>query len=250
MHLYPLQACYFPTTSPRYPTIADLLSPASSVGLAGGVASYVAVAHARHLPFRVDEMNTVSCGAAPGLTDSFAQALWSIDALLADAQVGIDGVNMHSYPGATYQLFKFSHVGGAWQAFVEPEYYGLLMFARAAPAGSRLLAVTGASRVVRAWATLALDKKIRITLINDDTAHAHAVTLRVPGSGAAATLERLQASDVRATYDVTLAGQGFGRHSATGLLAGPRHVDTVAPPVSGGYLVQLPAAGAATLTLG
>ena len=56
--------------------------------------------------------------------------------------------------GQVKNLFSFAPLGGGWQAVVEPEYYGLLMFAQAAPAGSRLIATTTTNaQGVRVWAT-------------------------------------------------------------------------------------------------
>ena len=115
LHRYPLQTCFVPPSSPEYPTVANLLAPAATTGLADGLAAYVALAHARHLPLRIDEINTDSCGAAPGVSNAFASALWALDTLFEMARVGVDGVNIHTYPGATYQLFTFTHTpaGGA-----------------------------------------------------------------------------------------------------------------------------------------
>ena len=106
LHRYPLQTCFVAPSSPEYPRSAHLLSPASTSGLADGIAPYVALAHARHLPLRIDEINTDSCGAAPGVSNAFASALWALDTLFEMARVGVDGVNIHTYPGATYQLFS------------------------------------------------------------------------------------------------------------------------------------------------
>ena len=69
-------------------------------------------------------------------------ALWALDALFELPPVGVDRVNIHSYPGATYELFTFAREHGSWRAFVEPEYYGMLMFAQAPPPGSRLLGIS------------------------------------------------------------------------------------------------------------
>ena len=115
------------------------------------------VAHSRHAPLRIDEMNSVSCGGAPGVSNAFVSALWVLDAVFQMARVGVDGVNIHTYPKAPYELFRFTHENGKWSGFVAPEYYGLLMFAQAAPAGARLLKTSGTLGNVRAWATRATD---------------------------------------------------------------------------------------------
>ena len=142
MHRYPLQVCLTPRTSARYPTIARLLSPATSTELADSFAPYVALARAHGLSLRVDELNTVSCGADPAVSKSFASALWALNTLFGLASVGVSGVNVHTFPGAGYELFKISRQAGQWRAAVSPEYYGMLMFAEATPPGSHLLSVS------------------------------------------------------------------------------------------------------------
>jgi Glycosyl hydrolase family 79 C-terminal beta domain len=249
LHRYPLQQCFRPAASPVYPSIAHLLAPAASQGLADSVAPYVGVAHARHVALRVDEMNTVSCGGAPGISNAFVSSLWALDAVFQMARVGVDGVNIHTYPGAPYELFTFTRRNGQWRGFVAPEYYGLLMFAQAAPAGARLLSVSGASGALKAWATRAPDGTVRVVLINEDTARSHTVTLHVAGASAPATLERLRGKGISARTGVTLGGQTFGTDTATGTLAGHSALAMVAPS-GGAYVVKLPTASAAMLTIG
>ncbi|MGO9973408.1 MAG: hypothetical protein ACLP01_11490 [Solirubrobacteraceae bacterium] len=55
----------------------------------------------------------------------------------------VDGVNVHTLPGSQYHPFEKIRVGGQLRWKVDPMYYGMLMFTQAAPAGSRLLAVSG-----------------------------------------------------------------------------------------------------------
>jgi hypothetical protein len=248
VHRYPLQACYIAPADPKFPTIARLLSPVASRALAGGVEPYLAVAHQRHLAFRIDEMNNVSCGNPPGVPNTFAMALWAIDVLFADAQVGVDGVNIHTYPSAVYQLFRFKQSNSNWQAFVEPEYYGLLMFSQAAPPGARLLRTTGGTADVRVWATRDPRGSIRVVLINDDTSSGHLVSIHIAGAHGPATIERLQAPGAAATDGVTLGGQSFGESTDTGLLPSQRTPSAVVA-ATGKYVVRMPRASAALLTL-
>ena len=44
----------------------------------------------------------------------------ALDVLFEMADVGVDGVNMHTYPGATYQPFTFTRSRRRWSAFVTP----------------------------------------------------------------------------------------------------------------------------------
>jgi hypothetical protein len=195
---------------------------------------------------RIDEMNTVSCGTAPGVSDAYVSALWALDALFQMARVGVDGVNIHSYPGAPYDLFRFSHALGVWTGSVAPEYYGLLMFAQAAPAGSRLLqpSARNASRI-RAWATRGTDGRLRVTLINVGS-RTRAVVLHA--AGATATVERLRAPGLGARHGVTLGGQSFGAHTRTGRLAGKPRIERIAAS-SGRFVFTLPGDSAALITI-
>src|SRR5205823_3120522 len=78
----------------------------------------------------------------------------------------------------------FSHPSASkW--FVHPEYYGLLMFERAAPAGSRLLRVSpdpaaSSGPNVKVWATRGADGRTRILVVNKDL-QAHDLILEGPG---------------------------------------------------------------------
>ena len=248
LHLYPLQHCGVKPSAPIYPTIPHLLLPSSTLGLAARAAPYVAIAHARGVALRIDEINSVSCGATPQVSQTFAASLWSLNALFALARVGVDGVNIHTYPGVKHELFRFTQSGTHWTGSVAPEYYGMLMFAQAAPTGARFLHLTGSAGAhVSTWATRAPDGQIRVVLINDSTER-HTVAVRVPtASSAAATLERLQAPSVHSHTGVTLGGRTFGTATTTGQLAPP--IPDPVTPTAGMYRVTLPATSAAMLTL-
>jgi hypothetical protein len=245
LHRYPVQQCYVSPRAPNYPTIAHILSSRASRGLADSVASEVAAAHARGLRLRIDEMNTVSCGDEPQVGFSFASALWALDALFAMANVGVDGVNIHTYPTSTSALFNLTRSEAIWRASVEPEYYGLLMFVQAAPPGSRLLRVAGAG-ALKAWATRAPDGHVRLVLINASASERERIEVKASGRPAAATLERLGAPSLSATSGVSLGGQSFGTDTESGQLS------PTASSVSahrGHYAVVVPPASAALLTL-
>ncbi len=246
LHRYPLQGCTVPPSSPDYPTIPHLLADTASLTQAEDLAPYVAIAHARGLPIRNDEMNTVACGNVGGVANTFASALWAMDASFQMANVGVDGINIHTAAGYSDQLFSFTRAGSRWRGQVAPEYYGLLMFAQAAPRGARLLPVLGATSTLRAWATKAPNGRIRVLLIND-ASHPQALTLHV-GAGATAVVQRLKAPSVRATGHITIAGQSFARNTTTGKLTG--HFRTTLLHRRGGaFVVRLPDASAELLTL-
>jgi hypothetical protein len=248
LHRYPLQQCFIRPDKAEYPTVPHLFSAWSTRSLALSVAAAVRSAHAHHVPLRIDEMNTVSCGHVPAVSESFASALWSLDILFEMASVGVDGVDFHTFPGADYGLFTIQSEGGQWRAVIAPDYYGLLMFAQAAPAGSRLLRVSSPSVPgLTAWATRTPDHTIRVVVINESS-RTRVIAVKVGTAAGTGTLERLEAPNMLARRDVTLAGQSFGASTATGLPAGRRRTWAVAP-AGGRYLFRVSASSAAMLTL-
>lgn len=249
LHRYPLESCGASPGELKYPSIPHLLSPHASRGLADKFKPYVSLAHADGESVRNSEMNSVSCGHAHGSANTFAGALWLLDTLFAMADIGVDGVNIHTYSGAADQLFSITHPHGQWMAYVAPAYYGALMFSQAAPPGSQLLRVSGVMdiAVVRAWATRTRNGQIHVVLINDATHRPEFVTVRLPGRMGAATVERLEARHVQSITGVTIGGQTFGSKTTTGLLPDAFNGETLAS-VGGSYRVRLPAASAAMLT--
>jgi hypothetical protein len=278
-HRYPLHRCFTPRNSPDYPTIPNLLAPVASSGPADSLQQVVDVAHAHGRPLRADELNSVSCGGARRVSDTFASALWALDTLFHMARVGVDGVNIHTFRNAVYEPFAFSHSGGRWTARVRPMYYGLLLFARAAPPGARLLATTTtaappkrpgpavatragpavATRAVppglRVWATRAPDGRARVVLINDSLHHSVTTAVQPPpgptstAGATVATAEVLRAPRAGARRGITIAGQSFGSKTTTATLAGSLHQRTLRT-VQGRFVVRLRPASAVLLTIG
>jgi hypothetical protein len=248
-HAYGLNQCIHDASSPAYPSVPNLLTLFASRGEVSGIGPYVALAHRNAAQYRIDEMGSITCNGRRGVSDTLASALWVMDALFEMAADGVDGVNLHSYPHSANGLFDFSLAHGHWRGSVHPLYYGALMFAQAAPAGSHLLRVVSSSQgPLRAWATAARDHHVRVLLINDSISSSALAVVRTPVVPGPANLQRLRASGAAATAGVTLGGRTFGAATTTGVLA-PPVVQTVAPH-AGSYSVTLPAASAALLTVG
>lgn len=247
LHFYPL-VCFAPPSSPLYPTIAHLLSDASTTDLARSLAGPAEVAHANGLELRVGELNSVTCGGRLGVSNTFASALWALDTLFALDQAGVDGVNFHTFPGAIYAPFSFTDAGGQWSASVLPEYYAMLMFGRAAPPGSRILPVkTVPAGPVKVWATVAHNKTVRVVLINERASSEQVLLTAPPGATGPAASEQLLAPSLTATSGVSLGGQSFGSSTDTGILTGPPEDGSIAR-VKGVYPVTLPPDSATLLS--
>jgi hypothetical protein len=248
-HAYGLNNCVTDPGALNYPSVPHLINQHASRGDLGAAAPFVGVAHRRGAAYRVDEMGSISCNGRPGVSNTMASALWVMDALFFIAREHVDGVNLHTYQNSDNGLFDFKYTHGRWQGTVHPIYYGALMFAQAAPAGSRLLHLHLAGHdQLRAWATRAPDHKVRVLLINDSLGSRAVANVQAPsGYGShAGTVERLLASSAYAKGGLSLGGRRFGT-TLTGALRTPKlETDHVR---SGTYTLSLPAASAALLTL-
>ena len=73
-------------------------------------------------------------------------------------------------------------LGGHWSVSVLPEFYGLLAFAQASPAGSRLVPIGGAlPSGLQADGTVTASGSVHVVLVNTSTA-ARTVTLDAAGA--------------------------------------------------------------------
>lgn len=250
-HGYGLNNCVTRPATLAYPSIPHMLSTYALTDLLSGLAPFVGSAHQFGATFRVDEMGSVTCNGRWGVSDTMASALWAAGALFTVVQEGVDGVNLHSYQRLSNALFDFSHSSAGWTGEVHPLNYGALLFAHAAPAGSRLMQVAlQAPSSLHAWATAGPGSTRRVLLVNDsltDSASVVVTPARGDGAPRVAQLERLQAPSASATDDIRLGGRTFGAATATGQLGPP-----VPDPVSahgGSYRVTLPAASAALLSV-
>jgi hypothetical protein len=249
VHRYPLRNCYVGPRSPQYPTVPHLLAGYATTTLAASLKRWIRIAHSHGRRLRLDELNSVACRGKAAISDTFASSLWVTDALFTLARAGVDGINMHTLPKAAYELFHFTHTGVGWSAYVQPVYYGLELFARAAPAGARLLAGSGpvSGTGLSVWATRARNGLEQAVLVNENQKRTATVSLRMPaGTAGTAVVTRLRASSVYARTGVTFGGQGYDSATTTGRL-GPLHTQTLEPR-SGAYTLSVPHGSAALVT--
>ncbi|HEV3053727.1 MAG TPA: hypothetical protein VGX45_03660, partial [Solirubrobacteraceae bacterium] len=78
-----------------YPTIARMLAPRMTRGLASSVRPAILLARSYHKPFRLDELGSANSGGRAGVSNAFASALWAPDALFSLWAVGLQALNMH-----------------------------------------------------------------------------------------------------------------------------------------------------------
>ncbi|WP_377272734.1 hypothetical protein [Peterkaempfera sp. SMS 1(5)a] len=226
------------------------------------------------IPMTVNESNSASCSGQPGVSDSYATALWSLDYLLQTAQNGIDRVEFHTNTAAVCGDFKartsadypisYRYYGAfcaadqarldAHQLSAAPLYYGLWAFSQV-PQGRFVdlgLADSDLARV-RAYGVESRDGTLTVVLVNvQDPAAAGStddrVTLSLPAEyrkGRQTTL-RSSAPEGLASLDagrITLGGRGVtasGRPSGRPVTAAvpvDLHASTVVVPAGTAQIV-------------
>jgi hypothetical protein len=195
----------------------------------------------------VDEINGITCGGKAGLSNSFGEALWALNVLPALWRAGVQGVNFQAIYGDLNQMIHSDRTASGWTVSVEPEYYGLLTFAEAAPAGSRLLRISnpGLAHLYQ-FAVRAPDGSERVVLTNVGSV-ARTIGVAASGTHGTGSLSLLSAKSLSATSGTMLAGQSLS--SRTGQLTGTPSLTLVRPNAKGVYAVRVPAHAAAILTL-
>ncbi|HWD64451.1 MAG TPA: hypothetical protein VG405_04705 [Solirubrobacteraceae bacterium] len=241
IHAYPTKKC-----GSTLVKATQFFQNSSLQGLANSIGGHVRQAHSRGKALRVDEMNAISCGGQGNLSPAFAPALWAVDFLPRVVRTGAQGVNFHDVPGEWQGLINAKHTSSGWKVSVEPEYYGLMMFAQAAPAGSHLLHIAGSpASGIDVWAAHTPSGKINVIVVNK-TRTAHTVKLGVDGSkDAPGTVTRLRSTGLYAK-SATLGGQKI---SSGGNLNGKSGASTVSPK-GGAYPVVAPGYSATELSFG
>ncbi len=241
VHRYPLSGCAR-HPSAVFPSVPHLLSPELDPAMATALRPVIDAAHTAGLPLRLTELNSVNCGGRPGVSDTFATALWAPDALFALLQAGVDGVNLHVRADTINAPFALTAAG----LDVRPLLYGLILFRRALGPQARLVRPAvhaGRSLNLAAYAVRTGADTLHLVLI-DKGARAVRVALRLPAAGEA-SVERLTAPSPAARSGVTLAGQHLSRD---GHWLG-RPVQQVVARRGAVYTVELRHASAALMTV-
>jgi hypothetical protein len=210
--------------------LRTLVSAASDAGIAQGV--------------RLDEANSFFGGGVPNVSNAFGTGLWVLDFLFTCAAAGCTGVNMHSGgSGAGYTPIA-ERLGVVVEA--RPEFYGLVMFARAAQ-GVPMEGVLVRSAIINvsAWGVQRDDGGRNAVLINKDDSRS--VQMNVTTGIAANRFEPLwlRGTSLSASSGQTLGGIPIGNDgswappSQAPLTASDGVVTLTLPPASAVLLRSL-----------
>jgi hypothetical protein len=185
-------------------TIALLLAPDPALDTELAALSTAATDAGIANAYRLSECNSFYNGGAPGVSDGYGTALWAIDFLFTNARYGSTGTNFHGGgdgPGYTPIADDGTTVVGA-----RPEFYGMLLFAKAGT--GTLYTTTGslASPNFSAYAIGASGAAASVVLSNKDSVTTVRATVDVGTAITSAQVTRLTGPSLSATTGVQLGG--------------------------------------------
>jgi hypothetical protein len=208
-HYYPLG----PPTDPKM-TIDLLLHPSDRFESSCHLP--IESARAAGIPFRMAEGNSCYNAGKPGVSDTFAAALWAGDYCLQMAALGCVGVNLHAGANGYYSPI----VGSVLDGFTtRPEYYGLQLaqeFAGASLCEAKLEA-RGAN--VTAYAAADEKKVMLVVLFNKEARAAEVEVKTAEGKLRSARVERLSAPAIDSKSGVTFGDAGEKLNAQNGKLS-------------------------------
>jgi hypothetical protein len=162
----------------------------------------------RSTRFRINEVNSFYGGGKPGVSDTFASALWCLDFMFQVASFGGEGVNMETDINQMAWVSHYSAIfrDTAGQLIARPEYYGMLAFAMAGRGNLVKLTTSYTDANVSAYAAKDSGGPLWVTIVNKDLSRQVAIEIVLPGGRSKAEAYRLAAPSIESRDQVTLAG--------------------------------------------
>ena len=138
------------------------------------------------IPYRISECNSFYNGGAPGISDSYASALWVVDFLFNCVQGGAAGVNFHGGGDSTGYTPIADHNGTV--DGVRPEYHGIYLFTLAGQGELYQTAISAGSLNVTAYAVKTATGGLNLIINNKDLTNSLQLTAQLPQTVSNATL--------------------------------------------------------------
>ena len=198
-------------------------------------------------PYRICETNSFSGGGRPGVSDTLAAALWTLDFMFVLASAGCAGVNMETGVNQRGFVSSYSPIGDDEQGqyWAAPEYYGMLAFAQSGAGRIIGSSIDAGDKNITAHATQPAKNRTVVTVINKEPSFDAEIAI---DSGQLASFQkgslvRLTGPSLESKSSVTLGG---ARVSSEGVWKPTR---TEAVVIANRTLqLRVPAASAATVT--
>ncbi|MGO9230395.1 MAG: hypothetical protein ACLQKA_14485 [Bryobacteraceae bacterium] len=179
-HFYPLgPVSEVGATSPDACTISNLLDAYTHSKTATEAAQLETIAQSARVPWRMAESNSCYGGGTSGVSNTFASALWGVDYLFTLASNAAAGVNFNVGDSGkgSYTPIQASSEGVS----ARPLYDALLLFQLAASGRIVPIKLVSGGIDVNAYAVLAADGTLRVTVVNEDASNDALVSI-TPGS--------------------------------------------------------------------
>jgi len=237
-HYYPLTACG------HKPTATQLLSPEVRLEETVMLSTLAAIQRTAGAPLEIDETNDISCKGQPGVSNTFASALWASDYIARAMRAGLRGIDFHTLLNLPQSYTAL--VGEGPSLHPNPEWYALLL-THALQGSSVLPTAVGSDSNITAQGFVRPDGTVQVLLVNfyPEGSRTRRVNLTVHGRSSDATVLRLTAPSTLATSGVTLGGAEV---AASGHWH-PRGPLPVVHERTGTLTVSMPAASAALVTI-
>jgi hypothetical protein len=237
-HYYPLSSCG------STPQVSELLSPVVRRDENSMLSDLSGIERSSAIPLEIDETNNISCKGRPGVSNTFASALWAADYVGRAMAAGIRNLDFHnliSWHGSYSPLVETAN-----GLHPNPEWYALLMAERLRGARPLSANVSGTSNL-SASAFLSAGRVIQLLLVNFGGSSATPLLVRpeLGGRFSGGTILRLTGPSPFATSDVKLGGREV---SASGGWRPRRPLPTVYEN-RGSLALAMPPSSAALVTL-
>ncbi len=193
------------------------------------------------IPWRMCETNSFFGGGRPGVSDTMAGTLWTLDYLLLLAQNGCSGVNLETGVNQLGFISSYSPIqdDGQGQNTAGAPYYGMLAFALATEDARSVVAcsLTGCDPAVTAYA-LGEGARLRRVVIINKSAGAAVISL-VPLPLRDPHLLRLAAPALSSRTGITLGGRSVAGDGHYSDLRWERAADsTITVPAASAVIVR------------
>jgi len=193
-----------PPTDPKM-TIDFLLHPGKM--FESSCRKAMETAKAAGLPFRMAEGNSCFNAGKPGVSDTFASALWAGDYCLQMASLGCVGVNLHSGANGPYSPIVGSALTGI---SVRPEFYGLMVAQEFAGHTMRATKLDAGDANVTAYAARVEEEKNLVAIFNKDARDVEVSITVTAGNFKSGDLQRLVGPSIDSKGGITYGGAGVG----------------------------------------
>jgi hypothetical protein len=196
---------------------------------------------APNVPFHLTETNSCYGGGKPGVSNTFASALWGFDLMYRIAVAGAAGINFHGGGYGWYSPIVGTRASGFG---ARPLYYGMLMFGEAGPGQlvSTTLDQPSSASLFNSYALRDRHGRLKLILINKH-ADRDAKLMATGAPSISVSILRLVAPRPDDTEHTTLGGARVG---ASGTWSS--NVNEIIPAQDNVAAVIVPRASAALVT--